>query len=299
MKKLKKIIRFITPNLLLNQFRSYKKKNRNQTLEKQKKAAKGATKPMLIQQLKAIGIESGDILLVHSSLSKIGFVDGGAKTIVEALIETVGQSGHILMPTSPNNHLQLEYIQHLAEFDVLNDKSKLGAITEYFRTYPNVSRSLHPTEPVSCWGKNQNYFIDGHFNQRTPYNENSPFYKVAEKGGKILMIGVTLDNAGTNLHCLEDAVDFKFPVYYNQIFDVKIKDEHGKTHQVKTKVHNPIWSKKRKCDELIPLFEQEKALKQVKIGEAKTLLFDAKKMLETMIQSYNKKGITMYTPKGS
>lgn len=299
MKKIKNFIRSIAPKIMLEGFRSFKKRKRNKAIQHQKSANTGLSKAALMAQLKKIGIQNEDVLLVHSSLSKIGYVDGGPKTIVEALIETVGENGHVLMPTSPNNHLQLEYIQNLSVFDVLNSPSKLGAITEFFRTYSNVKRSLHPTEPVSCWGKEKDYFVDGHFNQITPYNKNSPFYKVAEKNGKILMIGVTLDNAGTNLHCLEDLVDFKFPVYYKDIFEVSIKDEHGKTQQIKTKVHNPIWSKKRKCDELIPLFEKQNVLTKVKIGNANTLLIDAKKMIDTMIDLYHSKGVTMYTPHGS
>jgi aminoglycoside 3-N-acetyltransferase len=76
-------------------------------------------------------------------------------------------------------------------------------------------------------------------------------------------------------------------------------DESGNERRMKTKVHNPIWSKKRKCDELIPIFEEQGVLKKVNIGKASTLLIDAKKMLSVMIQEYESKGITMYTPKGS
>ncbi|MEO9257746.1 MAG: AAC(3) family N-acetyltransferase [Crocinitomicaceae bacterium] len=298
-KKIKDFIRFLTPQFILNKTRAHKKKQRNQELQVQKEHKNVLTKSTIIEQLKAIGIEKGDTLLVHSSLSKIGYVEGGPTAIIEALIDSVGEDGHILMPSSPNNKLQLDYIKELKEFDVLNSKSALGAITECFRTYPDVKRSLHPTEPVSCWGKDKEFFIGNHFGQLTPYNENSPFYKVASMGGKILMIGVTLDNAGTNLHCLEDAVNFKFSVYHNTIFDVKMIDESGNKRMMKTKVHNPIWSKKRKCDELIPMFEEKGVLKKVKIGEASTLLIDAKKMLSVMIQEYESNGITMYTPKGS
>ena len=116
---------------------------------------------------------------------------------------------------------------------------------------------------------------------------------------KILMIGVTLDNAGTNLHCLEDAVDFKYPVYYHEIFEVKVRDEAGVLRVMKTKVHNPVWSKRRKCDELIPLFEKNGALTRFKLGMAECLLLDAKAMLEIMLLEYKERGVTMYTPKGN
>jgi len=295
MKKLKNIVFRFAPNSFVEFVKRLKKKRRNKILSAQAKSG-GIYKNDLILQLQNIGIQKGDTILVHSSLSKIGYVEEGAKTVVDALLEVVGEIGHVLMPNSPNNQRQLDYIQNLGVFDVINSPSKLGVITEYFRKLPNAKRSLHPTEPVSCIGPDADYFVGEHFGQLTPYNDKSPFYRVAERGGKILMIGVTLDNAGTNLHCLEDAVNFKDPVYYDKVFDVKVKDENGIIHTVQTKVHNPEWSAKRKCDELIPLFEQKGVLTHHVLGEAKTLLLDAKKMLDIMISEYKERGVTMYSP---
>ena len=297
---MRNFIRKITPTFILDWYRGYKKRKVRADIEQQAKNNEGWAKTDLTDQLQSIGIREGDTVLVHSSMSKIGFVDGGPKTIVDALLETVGPNGHILMPNSPNARFQLDYIQEIDGFDVLNDKSKLGAISEYFRNHENAVRSWHPTEPVSCIGPDTDFFVGTHFNQITPYNENSPFYKVAERNGKILMIGVTLDNAGTNLHTLEDAIeDFKYPIYHPTIFETNIVDPNGNTHSVKTKVHDPIWSKKRKCDGLIPLFEERNVLEFVKCGNAKTLLLDARKMLDVMIEEYKGNGVTMYTPNGS
>ncbi|MEO9533112.1 MAG: AAC(3) family N-acetyltransferase [Crocinitomicaceae bacterium] len=296
---LKDFIRKCTPEFALNWNRKRKKAARNSALENQKLEGKSISKDQMLQNLKEIGIQKGDVLLVHSSLSRIGFLENGASTFIEALIEAVGPDGTLLMPTSPNNVYQLNYIRNTPFFDVLNSPSKTGKITEVFRTWPGSKRSLHPTEPVSALGKNADYFIKDHFNQLTPYNEKSPFYKVSEQKGKILYVGVTLAMAGTNLHTLEDAVEFKYPVYYPETFEFEVLDESGKRLKVKTKVHDPEWSKKRKCDDLIPLFESKGVLEKVKIGEAETLLVDAAGFLSVMIEEYEKNGVTMYTPKGS
>ncbi len=298
--KIRDIIRSLVPTFLLNTYRKKQKEKQRQFLQNQKLNGEIWTKDDLIAQLQTIGIEKGDVLLVHSSLSKIGFIENGPKDFVEALLESVGSEGHVLMPNSPNASFQLDYIQQLSLFDVQNDVSKLGAITEYFRKLPNAIRSEHPTEPVSCVGPNAAFFVGNHFGNITPYNENSPFFKVSQMNGKILYVGVTLDNAGTNLHTLEDAIsDFKFPVYHEEIFDVKIKSIDGTIKSMQTKVHNPVWSKKRHCDGLLPLFESHNVAQNVNIGNAETWLFDAKKMLDVMIDEYQKSGVTMYTPKGS
>jgi aminoglycoside 3-N-acetyltransferase len=68
---------------------------------------------------------------------------------------------------------------------------------------------------------------------------------------------------------------------------------------MQTKVHNPVQSKERRCDGLIPLFIEKEVMQRVRIGQAESLLVDAKGMLEVMLEAYNERGVTMYTPQGT
>jgi aminoglycoside 3-N-acetyltransferase len=68
---------------------------------------------------------------------------------------------------------------------------------------------------------------------------------------------------------------------------------------VQTKVHNPVYSKQRRCDALLPLFLKENVYKEVQIGKAKTLVFNAKIMFDVMMFSFQKRGVTMYNPQGN
>jgi len=300
MSALKNFIRSLVPTKILNAYREKKKEKQRKELKQQAERGEAATFDQLLADIRNCGIKPGDSVLVHSSFSKIGFVEGGPKTFVDALLQAVGESGNLLMPSSPNAGYQLDYIRNLTLFDVQNDPSRMGAITEYFRTLPGVLRSESPTEPVCCFGPKADWFTNGHLGEETPYTENSPFARLAEAKGKILYVGVTLDNAGTSLHVLEDAVpDFKFPVYYPEVFPVSVKRTNGEVVPVSVKVHNPEQSAKRKCDGLLPLFEGKGVMKRSTIGKAKTLIFDASKMLETMIGEYQENGVTMYTPQGS
>ncbi len=296
--KMKDFIRSITPNFLLEINRERKKKIVNQHLQAQKEKGNILTEEKITNDLKNCGISEGDTVLIHASMSRIGFLENGPTTFVNALLKLVGENGNILMPTSPNAKLQLDYIRENPVFDVLNSPSKLGVISEYFRTFPGIKRSLNATEPVCAFGKNADYLTEGHFGEITPYTSNSPFARITEFDGKILYIGVTLDNAGTNLHTLEDAVEFEYPVYYSDIFEVEIIDYKGEKHLAKTKVHNPEWSKKRKCDLLLPMFQEKGVYTESKIGSARTLVFDAKKMLNVMKDEYLANGVTMYHPNG-
>ena len=295
---MRSFIRKITPEFLLKAYRKCKKRLREAELEAKRRSGEVITVDRLVNDLRACGLREGDDVLVHTSLSKIGYVENGPETLVSALKMVIGEKGNILMPTSPNAGLQLEYIRSLEAFEVKNSPSALGAITEYFRKLPNVKRSAHPTEPVACLGPDADFYTEGHLGELTPYTDRSPFARISERGGKILYVGVTFDNAGTNLHTLEDAVDFKYPVYYDEVFDVKIILENAEQKIVQTKVHNPEQSAKRKCDGLIPLFKDRDVLRECKVGEARTLVVDAKRLLEVMIEEYKTRGVTMYTPEG-
>ena len=295
---LRKIIRALLPSFLLNEFRNFKRRKFNRNLSDALSAGNSIPLSTLTNQLEEMGIVKGDSLLVHASLRSMGILEDGANTVIEALVNAVGESGNLLMPSSPVVSLQLDYVKSNPVFDSKATPSAMGAISEYFRKLSGVKRSLHPTEAVCALGPQAEYLTEGHFNQLTPYNVHSPFYRLCELKGKILYVGVTLDNAGTSLHVLEDAVDFPYPVYHSEIFDLSLKDDMGKLHQVQTKVHSPIYSKKRRCDELIPLFIEKKACKRVRLGEAACLLFDADLMLTTMKEAFAIDGVTMYTPNG-
>lgn len=281
MRRFRHIAHQILPISLVLWIQKIKKNIRNKNLGKQAMSG-GLHKIELLAQLQKMGIKTGDVVLVHAALSEIGYIEGGAKSVVESLMDVIGSEGHLLMPTSSNNGRQLDFIQEKQVFDIKNTPSKMGAISEYFRKMLHVKRSLHPTESVACLGPNADEFVRGHFGAPTAYQPDSPFGKVIEKNGKILMIGVTFDNAGTNVHCLEDALDFPYPIYHPEIFEADVVDENGKIHHVKTKVHDPIWSAKRYCDFLIPIFEKSGVLTKHKLGEAETLVIDAKAMFEKM-----------------
>lgn len=297
---MRNIFRSLSPIFLLTLYRKFKKRQQTAALKEQQDKNEFISKEQLIQDFIDCGIQKGDSVLVHSSLSKIGYLKNGPKDLVDALLFVVGETGNVLMPNSPNAEYQLNYVQKNALFDVQNSCSKLGAISEYFRLLPGAKRSAHPTEPVSCVGPDADYYTQTHFGEKTPYTKKSPFYKLTEQKGKILYIGVTLANAGTSLHLLEDSIsNFKFPVYFPTPFKVGVLLENGELKEMETYVHDPAQSKKRKCDALIPLFEAAGVLFHAKIGKAPTLVVLADGMYQTMLNAYQQNGVTMYTPKGS
>lgn len=291
-------LRKIIPTRLLEFYRELKKKRVRKDLEKQKERGQVFTEEQLVEQLISVGISEGDDIMVHCAMSKIGYLEHGPSTLVNAFLKVIGPKGNLLMPSSPVDKLQLDYIRENKTFDVLHTPSKMGAVSEYFRKMKGVERSTNATEPVCVFGPKAKEYCKDHFGKETPYSKSSPWHKLMENNGKIIYIGVTLINAGTHLHVLEDLTDFKYPVYADETFEVEIINHLGLSQRVKTKVHNPEFSKRRRCDELIPQFKADNVLKETKIGQAQCLLLDANAMLKSMLSAYNKNQVTMYTPHG-
>lgn len=269
-----------------------------QRLDIKKRRNKIITREILVADLQSLGIQKGDLLMVHSSLSRIGYVENGPATVVDACFEVIGHEGTLVMPAFAHNTFSKIYLDTNPVFDLMQNPSKAGAVTEELRKRKNSLRSFHPTDSVTANGPLAHYLVKDHFGQITPYNQFSPYYRLAMKHAKILNIGVPLSTSCTNLHTLEDAVSFKYPVYHSKIYEVKMIDESGKVMFMKTKVHDPAYSMKRRANELVPLFEKEGILKHGMVGDAPVTLIDAKGLLEVMIRSYYERGITMYTPLG-
>ncbi len=252
----------------------------------------------IVIALQQEGITQGDVLMVHSSFRQIGYVEHGPKTLIDALLRVVGDKGTLMMPAFPAVGFNDDYLKSKPVFDIQKTPSRMGVVTETFRQMSGVLRSFHPTDSVIARGKDAAFLTKDHFGQLTPYNENSPFFRLCSLHGKILMIGVGLESL-TNLHTLEDAVgDFRFPVYHKMTVDAVMIDALGQQHTMRTKVHNPEFSKKRRCNDLMPHFEAAGFLKHFQLGQAACLLIDAGAMHQWMLENYTSRGITMYTPKG-
>ena len=295
----KDILRNLLPTFALSWNRKRKKVQLRKQLEAKRAAGSIWTAQKLVSAFKEAGIDPKKDLLVHSSLSKIGYVEGGASTVVNALLEFLQPSSTLLMPTSPVVTLQAEH--NLDIYDVATTPSKMGSITEFFRSNIAMYRSAHPLEPVAAFGPRAKEYTALHHTDDTAYGVNSPWLKHMEFAGQILYLGTTLINSGTSLHAVEDFIThekFKFPIYLDQRRTFHVVYE-GRRLDITSTVHNPEWSRKRQCDGLIPLLEEKGCLKRIVIGEAPSLLVDAAKMKSILLEEYAKRGVTMYTPQGS
>lgn len=155
----------------------------------------GITKDQIVFDLKLMGIAPGDVILMHSALSSIGRVEGGADAVIDALLEAVGESGTVAAST----------LSFGEPFDAATTPSTVGAISEALRKRPGACRSLHPVHSIAAVGAQAKYLTEGHENA-TGCGLGSPYVKLRDMNGKILLLGVDM-NRNTTLHALEDVMN--------------------------------------------------------------------------------------------
>jgi hypothetical protein len=126
-------------------------------------------------------------LMVHSSLSSFGYVEGGGATVVRALMEILTPEGTLLMPTfnhgQPFREGQPGYY-HPQQTPTIN-----GVIPDFFWRQPGVFRSLNPTHPFAAWGKQARRYTALHHRTLT-MGPASPLGLLHQDGGYCLLLGV-------------------------------------------------------------------------------------------------------------
>ena len=83
----------------------------NGPTQKNKKLRVRVSKEDIRIALRELGLKKGDITGVHSSLSSFRYVEGGAHTVIDALLEIIGREGTIVMPTHSTNLVKVELLQ--------------------------------------------------------------------------------------------------------------------------------------------------------------------------------------------
>ncbi|MBS1053314.1 aminoglycoside N(3)-acetyltransferase [Gluconobacter kondonii] len=178
------------------------------------------TQARLVVDLQRLGILPGMTLLVHSSLSRIGWVCGGARTVIQSLLQAVGPDGTIVMPAQscelsdpsgwcdpPIPESWWETIRAtMPPYEPhLTPTRGMGQIAEVFRTWPGVQRSAHPQVSFTALGPLAGNILA---NQplEDPFGTRSPLSALSDHNAQVLMIGTGWDTC-TALHLAERLAD--------------------------------------------------------------------------------------------
>ena len=167
----------------------------------------------ILNALAGLGVRKGQTIMVHTSMSSLGYVCGGAQVVIEALLEAVGSEGTIMMPTQSWKNLDPAAGVHWEEpeswwpmirehwpaYDKeITPTNTMGQVAEMFRKWHGTKRSDHPARSVAAWGKYAEYLTADH-DLSNIFGEGSPIGKLYELDGSVLLIGVGYDK-NTSLH---------------------------------------------------------------------------------------------------
>lgn len=225
------------------------------------------TKDDIVRDLRALGVGPGMTIMVHSSLSALGRVEGGAETLIAALIEAVQPGGTVAMPAMSGG-----------VFDLETSASNVGGVTEAFRHYPGVARSFHPTHSACALGPRAEYLLRDTLDQPTAVGSESPWGRLSRLSeGYVLLLGVDQDR-NTLLHHPEELV--RAP--YLSTMQRRYRAEDG---SVRTKTIELFPGPHRDFIGLEPLLREGKAMRIGKVGKAVARLMHAGTTVEIVLDA--------------
>lgn len=171
----------------------------------------------IVEDLRALGVRAGDVVMVHASLKRIGPVVGGAAGVLAALDRALGPEGTVLMvlgATNPrawvNERPEGERTRLLVgaePFDAATTRADpdVGMLAEVLRREPGTQVSDHPEGRFGARGRLAHELVE-----QVPwddyYGPGSPLERLVGHGGKVLRLGADLDTV-TLLHLAEYLAD--------------------------------------------------------------------------------------------
>jgi aminoglycoside 3-N-acetyltransferase len=188
------------------------------------------TRSQLVTELKELGIEAGQTVMLHASVKAIGWIVGGPDMVIQSLLDVLESPGTLMMLVSWEGSpydlarwskgCQKAYLEECPAFDPVRSRAyrKWSILTEYLRTWPGAFRSQHPDASFAAVGALARWITENHPLQYG-FGPGSPVAKLCDVKGKVLLLGAPLDSL-TILHHAEhlakvpnkQVVHYKMPV---------------------------------------------------------------------------------------
>lgn len=241
----------------------------------------------LIKGFKEVGLIEGDTVIVHTSIKSLGYVCGGPQIIIEALLETVGVEGTIVMPTQSWKNLDPSTGVH---FDAeekwwpqirdnwpaydknITPTNTMGCVAEMFRQYKGSFRSDHPARSFAANGKNAEYIVTNH-DLSDIFGDSSPLAKLYKLNAKVLLIGVGYDK-NTSIHLADARANYKSKHSVNESSAINV---NGKREWV---TYSSLFVDGEDFCEIGEAFEKNYKLDSVHIGNSLVKCMNQKELVD-------------------
>ncbi len=230
--------------------------------------------------LRAAQVGSGEVILVHCSYRAFRAFDGRPSDVVLALQRSVGTRGGVLMPTMPFTGAAVEWAIANPVVDLRRTPSRMGLVSEVFRRSPGVVRSIHPTHPAAAWGAAA-ALVAGHAGAATPCGEGSPYHRLLERDGRIVLLGADIDSL-TFFHTAEALLESRLPQspFTRETFSLRTIAADGTEHLTRTRLFDPAVSRRRNLHKLLPELVARRAWMRSRAGLLRIATVRARDVLE-------------------
>jgi aminoglycoside 3-N-acetyltransferase len=170
----------------------------------------------IARDLCALGVTTGSTIIVHSSLSSLGYVVGGARAVVLALLEVLGPQGTLVVPAHSSDLSDPKNWHHppipeawwptvrdaMPAYDPhLTTTRRIGVVAEMIRHLPGALRSSHPRVSFAALGPHAQFITKDH-DLVDSFGDLSPLARLYDLDAQILLLGVGHLN-NTTLHLAE------------------------------------------------------------------------------------------------
>ncbi|NEB01454.1 AAC(3) family N-acetyltransferase [Streptomyces sp. SID13726] len=231
------------------------------------------TRGSIAEQLRELGVRSGETLLVHSSLSSLGWVCGGPVAVVQGLLDALAPDGTLVVPTQTGDLSDPELWSDppvpeewwapirtaMPAYDPLVTPSRgVGVLPETVRTWPGALRSAHPQTSFAAVGARAAEVVDGHATD-CRLGERSPLARLEALHARVLLLGAGWHTC-TSFHLAE----YRVPTPLVRV---------GRPGLTGWEVVTEVSITSDRFDELGYDFERDRPVVRGKVGAADVRLF--------------------------
>ena len=208
------------------------------------------TPSALARDLRSLGLEPGMTVIVHTSLTRIGWVPGGAQGVIEALLAALTDTGTLVMPAH-TGHLSdpsgwvappvpkawwPKIRTEMPAYDpALTPTRLMGTVAETFRRHPRAERSAHPHVSFAAMGPNADRIVGEH-PLGSMFGERSPLARLYDLDAHVLLAGVDHGN-NTSIHLGETRAEFPSKTRVEESAPMRVD---GKRRWVKFEEWRPV-----------------------------------------------------------
>jgi len=258
---------------------------------------RGLSGEELAEGFRSLGLNSGEVVLVHSAMRTMGYVRNGPQAVVEALLQNLGSNGTLILPT-------FTFVHEIEKNPIINpkeDSSEMGAISEAGRTHPEALRSLAFRHNFAAIGRRATVLtsVDPAL---SPFDLRSIFGVMLALNTQVVLLGVTYSSS-TSHHFAE----FVCEVPYRQIIPLtaKVLTEDGliriqpmRDYQPKSEGNSYYGTRGPDFNRLGRMLEKQGRVTKVFIGNAAVRRFAMRDLIDLAQTEALKDYNVFRTPEG-